>query len=252
MSRAYVPRGHVGLVEAAKIVARSRNPERWQSERMLTGEQDIWDRLDAPGGYRPEIIDQHLQAKIPENEPRTNGLHVERLCDFREAQEEIWHAIGDGLIEVSYTDDDGGFRAIPAQGWRTSGGLEAIRTGRVTLDLPTEYLTAYPWVSEASIVQHLASYGNTVDSSIDAERSSSTGALETRAEKLLAEWWRSMPESQRSAVSRDAAAAFLKETGASLGKRAFDRVWPKARARAGLPERAPAGAKPKGRLISPP
>ena len=152
MCRAYVPPGHVGLVEAAKIIARERYPQRWRPEAMAPGEQELWNSLDQLGGLRPELFAQHINVRISP-EMREEYGSIERCCDFAEAQQDLWKGIGQGLLEVRYTEDDGSFRPISAQIWRTPAGLEAIQAGRVTMDLSSEYLTTYPWVSKAGLSQ---------------------------------------------------------------------------------------------------
>jgi hypothetical protein len=71
--------------------------------------------------------------------------------------------------------------------------------------------------------------------------SPATVGQEAAAIKALAAHLKSNPE-----LKRVEAAAWCRDSGYSLGKRAFGRVWPEAREKAGLERIGAAGRKPKG------
>jgi hypothetical protein len=83
-------------------------------------------------------------------------------------------------------------------------------------------------------------YGSEGTAPSDNTHEKSTSGQESRAIKALASYL----ESNKQASHTDAA-QWCKINGYSLGKRAFERVWPEARVKAGQPRNAKPGRKPK-------
>jgi hypothetical protein len=122
-------------------------------------------------------------------------------------------------------------------GWPKNGPVH-ITDIEVVLD---DIQRLWPDSEGASQAGETAVLGGREDApSAGTQNLQATAQLETSATRVLVIELKVNPQ-----LTRDAAAEFCRKSGYSLGKRAFERVWPRAREEAGLPRLGLGGRKPK-------
>lgn len=151
MGKAYVPLGCIGLIEAALLIARGRQPERWEPTRMLPGEQDIWNSLVTRNA---EFVGDYLRVDVPREGLDTSSM-IERFCDYKDAQQSLRTALGEGQLDAAYIDDAGDLQRIEAKGWRTTAGQEVITTGKAWIDEGATEVCRFPFVSQSDVIRCL-------------------------------------------------------------------------------------------------
>lgn len=201
----------------------------------------------------------------PDWEPLADALKrvVATGLAEEDAKIDVCRAIGDGKIHIRalmektapnvggktllHGNIDVPPRLSPADfDWAKSRPLAHWNTGPDPGNLWERYHAMWPskprsielielWT--ADVVKFLC--GN--DGADDASGTSpATAGQETTAIKALTSHLKSNPQ-----MTRAEAAAWCRESGHNLGKRAFERVWPQAREHADLPRIAPPGRKRK-------
>jgi hypothetical protein len=88
MGKAYVPPGYIGLIEAALLIAKGRQPERWKSTCMLPGEQDIWNSLGVT--RNAEFVGDYLRVDVSREGLDTSSM-IERFCDYMARSQQSCH-----------------------------------------------------------------------------------------------------------------------------------------------------------------
>ena len=196
-------------------------------------------------------------AYIPDWEPLADALKrvMATGASEEEAKTDLCRAVADGKIRVRVTIAtshykrgsvfSGGNVVVPAHlaprdlDWARSRPIAQWRIG----PRPGEH---YFWESEnlpldfielwtADVAQVLCNGDGDGD-----ELPPATSGRESAAIKALAGQLTADPK-----LTRSDAAQWCRESGYTLGGRAFDRVWPQAREKAGLPRIAAAGRKRK-------
>jgi hypothetical protein len=176
----------------------------------------------------------------------------------KEAQVDISNAIADGKIRVRVTFADRSSRIT-----RTFTGTEGdfkvpihLRPGdfhwRRSQPVKSWLTVTREWISRSgekhslSILLIEVRTADVMDCVAKPARNNIHAKLVTTAgrESLAVKALASQIKDNRQMTRADAA-DWLKNSGYSLGKRAFERVWPQARENAGLPRIAAPGRKPK-------
>jgi hypothetical protein len=136
----FYPDGYIGLEQGTLQLAKARNPDDWQTSKMLPGENAVWNRFGFD--LNAQFVDLCLfsELKLPFGPARS--VLFDRYCSFLEAQSELRRALHRGAIVGEFLDEGGKWGYLFAAGWGGDAGEIIIGRGIADVsDGPFHYVT---------------------------------------------------------------------------------------------------------------
>jgi hypothetical protein len=131
MSGRFYPTGYIGSENALLVIARIRDPERWDAKALPDEERSVWDNLGV--NLNAEYTADHLRVLIKKRDEQAEELKFHRLADFSAALGELRKSLHDGTV-VAYTCNDSGMiKPILKDGWGMAEGADILLRGVVDL-----------------------------------------------------------------------------------------------------------------------
>lgn len=228
----FYPEGYIGLEQATLKIAKHLEPDTWDSEKFLCGENAFWSGLAIENSAVD--ISTQLWLSYKEYSPEEKYNVYGRIQSFLYARQQLQKWLFSGEIIGEYIDESGRWGWIQNDGWGTAAGLDILERGVGTLEDGWVRLVL---LREARINELLHNMENVPDNNFNpGDESSYTSGEENRIVKQLAEILRAEPS-----ISKAKAAERL---GIAARSRPYElRIWPRGRKAAGLSERAPVGRK---------
>jgi hypothetical protein len=128
----FYPKGYIGSEQAILLMAKTRDPKRWQDEAMFAGERAIWDGLG--GALNAEFLPAHLGVLVKDTRRIDDPSMVNRLRDYSDALVEVRRSLHAGDLVAHYCDEAGKFSFILKDGWGGDLAVDILLRGIVDLE----------------------------------------------------------------------------------------------------------------------
>jgi hypothetical protein len=149
--RRYIPHGYIDAEQSILKIAKIRNPDRWQLEKLHPKEILIYEGLGRT--HRGDMLDSYLTIEIPrrDREELVEGL-TDRYCDYQDALMDLRRTLHLGTIKGEFVDEFGRFGCIVQSVWGTDEGETFLESGVAQLnDGPLHFISRLILLQEKQI-----------------------------------------------------------------------------------------------------